>query len=196
MKRILLALSALLVSIIVTSIIIDVDYFLATWIYYFCIMNLKLATACLWEVFTKLRCEWILYFSPLVKLICKIYRFNPHNPDITVFLAGFWDNYTYMNVCSLGITTGISPFYVNCFGTFNPIQWLQSYFVSTIFCRYVAWSSIIFALKFILLIALLVFVRGGIPRYRYDFLTKVGWIQMLNFILLALFFLILHYLTL
>jgi NADH:ubiquinone oxidoreductase subunit H len=30
------------------------------------------------------------------------------------------------------------------------------------------------AFKFIVLIALLIFVRGGIPRYRYDFLTKVG----------------------
>jgi len=29
-------------------------------------------------------------------------------------------------------------------------------------------------IKFILLIALLVFVRGGIPRYRFDFLTKIG----------------------
>ena len=34
--------------------------------------------------------------------------------------------------------------------------------------------SIFFGIKFILLIALLVFVRGGIPRYRYDFLTKLG----------------------
>ena len=29
-------------------------------------------------------------------------------------------------------------------------------------------------IKFIALIALLIFVRGGIPRYRYDFLTKIG----------------------
>lgn len=35
-------------------------------------------------------------------------------------------------------------------------------------------NASIFALKFILIIALLVFVRGGIPRYRYDFLTKLG----------------------
>ena len=30
------------------------------------------------------------------------------------------------------------------------------------------------SLKFIILTALLVFIRGGIPRYRYDFLTKIG----------------------
>jgi NADH:ubiquinone oxidoreductase subunit H len=35
-------------------------------------------------------------------------------------------------------------------------------------------------LKFILLIGLLIVVRGGIPRYRYDFLTKLGWIKTLS----------------
>ena len=30
------------------------------------------------------------------------------------------------------------------------------------------------SLKFIVLIALLVFIRGGIPRYRFDHLTKIG----------------------
>ena len=48
------------------------------------------------------------------------------------------------------------------------------------------WSvveSIIFTTKFILLIALLVFVRGGVPRYRYDFLTKIGWIKFLSLVL-------------
>jgi len=37
--------------------------------------------------------------------------------------------------------------------------------------------------KFLILIALLVFVRGGIPRYRFDFLTKIGWIKFLSLIL-------------
>jgi len=35
-------------------------------------------------------------------------------------------------------------------------------------------DSIIVAVKFLLLIALLVFIRGGIPRYRFDHLTKMG----------------------
>lgn len=35
-------------------------------------------------------------------------------------------------------------------------------------------DAVVFTLKFITLIALLVFIRGGIPRYRYDFLTKIG----------------------
>lgn len=35
-------------------------------------------------------------------------------------------------------------------------------------------ASIIFGLKFIMFIVFLIFIRGGIPRYRYDFLTKLG----------------------
>jgi NADH:ubiquinone oxidoreductase subunit H len=46
--------------------------------------------------------------------------------------------------------------------------------------------SVFIAIKFVLLIALLIFVRGGIPRYRYDFLTKLGWIKTLSLVL-ALF---------
>jgi NADH:ubiquinone oxidoreductase subunit H len=37
-----------------------------------------------------------------------------------------------------------------------------------------SYLSIFMGLKFILLIGLLIVVRGGIPRYRYDFLTKLG----------------------
>lgn len=35
-------------------------------------------------------------------------------------------------------------------------------------------DATITALKFLILISMLVFIRGGIPRYRYDFLTKIG----------------------
>ena len=45
------------------------------------------------------------------------------------------------------------------------------------------YNSIVFTSKFIILIALLVFIRGGIPRYRYDFLTKIGWIKFLSLVL-------------
>lgn len=30
------------------------------------------------------------------------------------------------------------------------------------------------ALKFIIFIILMIFIRGGVPRYRYDYLTKIG----------------------
>jgi NADH:ubiquinone oxidoreductase subunit H len=120
----------------------------------------------------------------------------------------FSDMYTifyFTHLKPLLIATGFWGYYIR--GTFSinhflyfvtgsMAQTLQSYFASTVLCKYVALASVVFALKFILLVALLVFVRGGIPRYRYDFLTKVGWIQMLNFILLVLFLLMLHYLSL
>jgi len=43
--------------------------------------------------------------------------------------------------------------------------------------------SIFMGLKFVILIGLLIVVRGGIPRYRYDFLTKLGWIKTLSLVL-------------
>lgn len=49
--------------------------------------------------------------------------------------------------------------------------------------KYVPISALSMSIKFILLIALLVFIRGGIPRYRYDFLTKIGWIKFLSLVL-------------
>ena len=41
-----------------------------------------------------------------------------------------------------------------------------------------------FSIKFILIILLLIFVRGGIPRYRFDFLTKMGWFKYFSWVLL------------
>jgi NADH:ubiquinone oxidoreductase subunit H len=49
--------------------------------------------------------------------------------------------------------------------------------------KYTVISALVFSLKFLVLIALMVFVRGGIPRYRYDFLTKIGWIKFLSLVL-------------
>ena len=40
------------------------------------------------------------------------------------------------------------------------------------------------AFKFLLCISLLIFARGGIPRFRFDYLTKLGWIRFLSIILL------------
>lgn len=45
-----------------------------------------------------------------------------------------------------------------------------------------------FAIKFCLAIALLILIRGGTPRYRYDYLTKLGWLKFLGFII-SIFFL-------
>ncbi len=72
----------------------------------------------------------------------------------------------------------------NLFETYELFIPLLSYvlykFVLTFSIKQVNWFAVIFASKFFLLIAILIFVRGGIPRYRYDFLTKMGWIKLLS----------------
>lgn len=35
-------------------------------------------------------------------------------------------------------------------------------------------DKLVYTFKFLILVSVLVFIRGGIPRYRYDFLTKLG----------------------
>lgn len=57
--------------------------------------------------------------------------------------------------------------------------------VPSLTLKYVPLSALSMAFKFIILIALLVFIRGGIPRYRYDFLTKIGWIKFLSLVLVV-----------
>ena len=52
----------------------------------------------------------------------------------------------------------------------------------------------VITLKFLASIALLIFVRGGTPRYRYDYLTKLGWLKFLNLLLATLVVTILLYL--
>ena len=42
-------------------------------------------------------------------------------------------------------------------------------------------NSIIYACKFSVSILFLIFIRAGIPRYRYDFLTKLGWVKFFLF---------------
>lgn len=65
----------------------------------------------------------------------------------------------------------------------NAFTDLVSLITPNIVLKYVPLSALSMSFKFIILIALLVFIRGGIPRYRYDFLTKIGWIKFLSLVL-------------
>lgn len=47
-----------------------------------------------------------------------------------------------------------------------------------------------YSIKFLASILILIFIRAGIPRYRYDFLTKLGWIK---FFLYTFFFFAFNY---
>lgn len=54
-------------------------------------------------------------------------------------------------------------------------------------------EAVVMSIKFLTSIALLIFIRGGIPRYRFDHLTRIGWVKFLTlvvcFLLIELLFL-------
>nr|QPL15900.1 NADH dehydrogenase subunit 1b [Strombidium sp.] len=70
---------------------------------------------------------------------------------------------------------------------------ISNFCILNLYLKQTSINALIFAVKYFILISLLVFVRGGIPRYRYDFLTKIGWIKLLS---LTLSFFIIFYFTL
>lgn len=47
-------------------------------------------------------------------------------------------------------------------------------------------NALCMSIKFLLCIAFLIFARGGIPRFRFDYLTKLGWIRFLSLVLLSI----------
>ena len=52
--------------------------------------------------------------------------------------------------------------------------------------------TFIFTAKIATCLIFLAAIRGGVPRYRYDFLTKMGWVKFLGLVLsifVAVFFL-------
>ena len=48
------------------------------------------------------------------------------------------------------------------------------YTKDTFFYVYAADYTLFFTLKLTLCLLTLILIRGGVPRYRYDFLTKIG----------------------
>lgn len=56
-------------------------------------------------------------------------------------------------------------------------------------------NAFIYSLKFTISILFLIFIRAGLPRYRYDYLTKLGWNKFLIFALtISIFFFIIFFL--
>ena len=53
-------------------------------------------------------------------------------------------------------------------------------------CFYYAYSTnytFVFTSKLAVCLVFLSAIRGGVPRYRYDFLTKMGWVKFLGLVL-------------
>ena len=62
-------------------------------------------------------------------------------------------------------------------------------FLSVMFNDFLIWlvrAVMCFQLKFTLVLGYLIAIRVGTPRYRYDYLTKLGWLKLLSLCLVIL----------
>jgi NADH:ubiquinone oxidoreductase subunit H len=89
---------------------------------------------------------------------------------------------------------------------FEDIYWFfinsgsVSYFISETNIFLIKYSvpvnkAIIYSIKLVAMLSFLLLMRGGTPRYRYDYLTKLGWLKFLSYnlfmlIIISFFFLI------
>lgn len=103
-------------------------------------------------------------------------------------------NYTLVTLYSFS-TANVYPFYTlinSLFDALNYLCVLLNYFL--IYCELTLDTqastnikdALITAIKFLTCVTLLIFARGGIPRFRFDYLTKLGWIRFLSLVLLSL----------
>ena len=93
--------------------------------------------------------------------------------DLTITFYQKWTEATFINFNLFWIYSNFIYFLENQIWFLLPSSIITLNIVDTI----------TFALKFLTFIAMLIFIRGGIPRYRYDFLTKIGWIKFLSLVL-------------
>ena len=90
-----------------------------------------------------------------------------------------WDN--LLELYSTGLTSWLETTLVS--------QWLypsDSYllFIKDSLTYYYSTNyTFVFTLKLAICLVFLSAIRGGVPRYRYDFLTKMGWIKFLGLVL-------------
>jgi len=95
--------------------------------------------------------------------------------DLKLMFIDFWlVNHYYLNNVFVFI---INIFQNEFFNGFNLILTKLIYF----FPKNLV---LVFSIKFLLCISFLVLIRGGTPRYRYDYLTKLGWLKFLTLIIL------------
>ena len=60
---------------------------------------------------------------------------------------------------------------------------LLSSYIDNIDYPYSTEFSFAFTTKLAASLSFLILIRGGVPRYRYDILTKLGWVKFLGFVL-------------
>ena len=129
-----------------------------------------------------------MLFTLFSKLDSLFTQFNPsalwfHFYDL--YFSFFWRTYV-AGLLPQFLLQFFLQIYTSCLFLLDYIDCLF-YPISFLLNEYTI-SAVIYALKFLCFIALLIFVRGGIPRYRFDYLTKLGWMKFLSLILLFFLF--------
>ncbi len=99
-----------------------------------------------------------------------------------------WDIKLFFNDFFFYINFFLYDLFFNLFNFLDPF--LQNglfIFNSKLFYQFPQNMTFFFAIKFCVCIAFLVLIRGGAPRYRYDYLTKLGWLKFLGFVIFVFF---------
>lgn len=134
------------------------------------------------NIFNKYKFEIIIFFlfiflvkfdNIMVQLMTWLY-INHHAAMIYIF----WYHWLMFRLYDIR-----EYMYINYF--IDIIDFLY-YFGFLYFNTYILYlnKSTIYGLKFLIALLFLIFIRAGIPRYRYDFLTILGWNR---FLLLSFF---------
>ena len=110
-----------------------------------------------------------VFFNPSILLIVTSVSASLYNTSMSVFMHGTSD-----------LIYGIDSYE-------SRINALMSY-IDNIDYPYSTEFSFAFTTKLAACLAFLILIRGGVPRYRYDILTKLGWVKFLGFVLAVFIF--------
>jgi len=94
---------------------------------------------------------------------------------LLVMVSAIWDCSVHvLNVILIGLTM-----IGDTIKTFTQLSYYLTLFMEWMMST----ASINITIKLAICIAILIAIRGCIPRYRYDFLTKIGWVKFLSYVL-------------
>lgn len=119
-----------------------------------------------------------------IDLKLKPFKYQPVIDHETLDLTSKWlhtlENYitiTYQIKNPINYSKIKFPFFKHV----DLLHWLETWetFTYSISKLDINSSTTIFTFKLSLCILILILIRGGVPRYRYDYLTKIGWIRFL-----------------
>jgi len=117
-----------------------------------------------------------------------------------------WNNINYENwenVNSLFIPDYTFYFFFLFFNLFQKLSdslilhtlSTSLYLLTKFYKVYVYNLALVFTLKLVLSIMFLILIRGGTPRYRYDYLTKLGWLKFFGLVITFFLTLLLVFFT-